>query len=164
VIVLFTDGASNGVPGFYDASGAAKRLRTYDFPKNSPDPDNQTWNNPTIQGLDDTETGVAAPSHSVTPPNWNARVTLAAVPKLPLSSAHTHHQSPGISDVVFPADGALTVNGVTQSSIRGLRERGSDGRYPAQIFNINNAARNLLEIIANEARADDDGDTRSGST
>ena len=48
VIVLFTDGASNSVPGAYDASGMAKGLRSYDFPKNLPDPDGQTWNNPTI--------------------------------------------------------------------------------------------------------------------
>ena len=31
-------------------------------------------------------------------------------------------------------------------------------RYPAQICNINNAARNLVEIIANAARADTGGD------
>ena len=34
------------------------------------------------------------------------------------------------------------------------------GRYPAEVFNINNAARNLVEIIANEARSDDAGDYR----
>ena len=34
------------------------------------------------------------------------------------------------------------------------------GRYPSQIFNINNAARNLVEIIANEARNDTSGDYR----
>ena len=61
VIVLFTDGASNSVPGFYDvAPGVARGLRTYDFPKNLPDPDSQTWNNPTIQGLYDTDTGVVS--------------------------------------------------------------------------------------------------------
>ena len=32
------------------------------------------------------------------------------------------------------------------------------GRYPAEVFNINNAARNLVEIIANEARSDTGGD------
>jgi hypothetical protein len=32
------------------------------------------------------------------------------------------------------------------------------GRYPADIFNINNAARNLVEIIADAARADTSGD------
>ena len=52
VIVLFTDGASNGVPGIWDG-GAAKTLRTFDFPKFFPDPDNQTHNNPTIAGFFD---------------------------------------------------------------------------------------------------------------
>ena len=43
VIVLFTDGASNSVPGLYDvAPGSAKGLRTADFPKIFPIPDNQT--------------------------------------------------------------------------------------------------------------------------
>jgi hypothetical protein len=51
------------------------------------------------------------------------------------------------------------VNGVAQSTRRGLRHwNAAAGRFPAQIFNINNAARNLVEIIANEAREDDDGD------
>ena len=63
VIVLFTDGASNSVPGIYEAApGVAKGLRTYDFPKNLPDPDGQTWNNPTITGMYDTDTGVAGPA------------------------------------------------------------------------------------------------------
>ena len=46
---------------------------------------------------------------------------------------------------------ALTVNGAAQSTRRGLRDL-TAGRYPAQVFNINNAARNLVEIIANAAR------------
>jgi hypothetical protein len=33
------------------------------------------------------------------------------------------------------------------------------GKFPSQVFNINNAARNLVEIIANEAR-NDNGDYR----
>jgi Flp pilus assembly protein TadG len=159
VIVLFTDGASNSVPGIYEASpGAAKGLRTYDFPKNAPDPDNQTHNSPTIQGLYDTETGAAAPNLSLTPANWNQPNTIPQVPQLPLASAHTHHRSVGIP-TSFPLQTAnLSVRGVPQSNIRGLRQRAANGRYPAQVFNINNAARNLLEIIANEARNDDDGD------
>ncbi len=28
------------------------------------------------------------------------------------------------------------------------------GRYPADVWNINNSARNILEIIANQARND----------
>jgi Flp pilus assembly protein TadG len=158
VLVLFTDGASNSVPGFYDASGKAKGLRTFDFPKNAPDPDGQTWNTPTIQGLYDTDTGASSPSYTTTPPNWNSTNTLAQVAQLPLTSAHTHHRSNGIP-TSFPLQSpALTVNGVAQSNIRGLRHQAGNGRYPAQIFNINNAARNLLEIIAHEARQDDDGD------
>ena len=57
VIVLFTDGASNSVPGNYDAApGLGRALRTFDFPKCSPDPDGQTWDNPQITGLYDTST------------------------------------------------------------------------------------------------------------
>src|SRR4030095_15543287 len=36
IIVLFTDGASNGVPGDY-GGGVAKTLRTWHFPKRLPD-------------------------------------------------------------------------------------------------------------------------------
>jgi Flp pilus assembly protein TadG len=163
VIVLFTDGASNSVPGFYEAApGVAKGLRTYDFPKNSPDPDNQTWNNPTIAGLYDTQTGQAGTTnYSVTVANWNATTTLPQVPFLPLQSAHAHHRSSGIP-TSFPLQShEIRVNGSAQSSVRGLRQQNpATGRYPAQVFNINNAARNLLEIIADAARSDNDGDYR----
>jgi Flp pilus assembly protein TadG len=158
VIVLFTDGASNSVPGMYDASGNAKGLRTFDFPKNAPDPDNQTHNNPTIQGLYDTETGTSGPSYNLTPGHWNQPNTIPQVPQLPLASTHTHHRSAGIPTSFPLQTNALTVRGTPQSGIRGLRQQAANGRYPAQIFNINNAARNLLEIIANAARSDDDGD------
>jgi Mg-chelatase subunit ChlD len=161
VIVLFTDGASNSVPGFYDSATVAKGLRTYDFPKNFPDPDNQTWNNPQITGLYDTESGATGPAYSKTIPHWNdsgPTAVLPAVALLPLASAHTHHRSPGIPTSFPLQTSALTVNGTAQNLARGLRNQDlATGRYPAEVFNINNAARNLLEIIANEAR-DDDGD------
>ena len=162
VIVLFTDGASNSVPGFYDVlPGQARGLRTSDFPKNYPDPDNQTWNAPAIAGLMDTETGATSPSHTITPPDWNSNLTIPQIAFLPLTSAHTHRRSAGIP-TSFPLQSAsLRVNGAAQSSVRGLRQRNpTTGRYPAQVFNINNASRNLIEIIANEARNDDDGDYR----
>ena len=42
--------------------------------------------------------------------------------------------------------------------MRPLRNKNTaNNRYPAEVWNINNAARNLLEIIANAAR-NDDGD------
>ena len=49
----------------------------------------------------------------------------------------------------------LKVDGSAQSSVRGLRNVNvGTGRYPAEVFNVNNAARNLVEIIANAARSD----------
>src|SRR3954452_5326028 len=50
VIVLFTDGASNSVPGDY-GTGNGYGLRTYDFPQNAGDTHGQTWNSPHITGL-----------------------------------------------------------------------------------------------------------------
>ena len=164
VIVLFTDGASNSVPGFYDSATVAKGLRTYDFPKNLPDPDGQTWNNPTIQGLYDTDTGNASPAIGLTPSNWNNTCAVAnscltgSAAFLPLLSAHTHSRSSGIPTSFPLQSGTLRVNGAAQNSIRGLRNKnGGTNRYPAEVFNINNAARNLLEIIADAAR-NDNGD------
>ena len=155
VIVLFTDGASNSVPGDFPASpGVAKGLRTYDFPKNVPDPDNQTWDNPRIVGMFHTETGARSPSYSKTVP-WNSTQTLTQVPHLPPMSWHEHHRSAGIPTSSPLQTASLTVNGSTQSSTRGLRNWDAGaGRYPAEVFNVNNAARNLLEIIADAARSD----------
>ncbi len=165
VIVLFTDGASNGVPGNFAPAtnaGVASTLRTFDFPKNFPDPDGQTWDNPQIAGLYDTETGAHLKKNtpnSVTVTRWSDPTTLSEVPYLPLASWHTHKRSAGIP-TSFPLETTtLTVNGLSQKSRRGLHKWDSaKGRYPADVFNINNAARNLVETIANEARADDDGD------
>ena len=72
VIVLFTDGSGNVLPGFMDASGIAKGVFTADFPKVLPDPTNATTNTPAIQGLFQTETGAQSPSWSFTPPSWNS--------------------------------------------------------------------------------------------
>ncbi len=161
VMVLFTDGASNSVPGYYDAAPTVtKGLRTADFPKNSPDPDNQTWMNPAIAGLYDTETGAAgSTNYSLTTSNWNSTQTLAQVPWLPLQATISQHRSAGIR-TTFPLQSPnIYVNGVRQDQRRGLRQQNvATGRYPAQVFNVNNAARNLVEFIANEARNDDDGD------
>jgi Flp pilus assembly protein TadG len=157
IIVLFTDGASNGVPGDYDGTGTAKSLRTWDFPHQAVDPDSQTWDNPHIDGLYDTQTGAASPAVSVTLP-WNSPLT-GAVPFLPVQTWHTHRRSAGIP-TQFPLQSAtLTVNGVRQNAARPLRDfDAAAGKYPAQVFNINNTARNVLEIIANEARNDAGGD------
>jgi hypothetical protein len=182
VIVLFTDGASNGVPGKYDADpGTARSIRTWDFPLRSPDPDLQTHNDPHIDGLYDTDTGInvmptcgcAYPSRTVSywdnstyPTDFLQKTTTPTLPtvhSLPanVKSWHTHHRSNGIPTEFPLLTNTLTVNGVAQSTKRPLRHFGLNipGRYPAEVFNINNAARNLVEIIANEARSDS-GDYR----
>jgi Mg-chelatase subunit ChlD len=166
VLVLFTDGASNSVPGFYDSATVAKGIRTYDFRKNFPDPDGQTWNDPQINGLYDTETGVQTilPSVTVDVRDWNSlasRATMAGVAQyLPVGtlSAHTHHRSSGIPTSFPLQTPTLNVNGTRQDLMRPLRNKNlTNNRFPAEVWNINNAARNLLEIIANATR-NDDGD------
>jgi hypothetical protein len=161
VIVLFTDGASNAVDGIFDASGTSKALRSWDFPKNWPDPDSQTWDNPQIDGLYDPQTGNPSPSVTLRPANWNnfgPGNIIASVPDLPLTTTHQHHRSPGIPTAFPLQSSTLRVNGAAQDTVRGLRHKnGGTGKYPAEIFNINNAARNVLEIIADQAR-NDNGD------
>ena len=47
------------------------------------------------------------------------------------------------------------VNGMPQNSRRPLRNfNAGANRFPAEVWNINNAARNLVEIIADQARND----------
>jgi hypothetical protein len=79
---------------------------------------------------------------------------------MPFTSAQTHHRSAGIP-TAFPWEvNTIKVDGVPQNATRGLRNLdGATGRFPSQIWNLNNAARNLVEIIANEAR-NDNGDYR----
>jgi Flp pilus assembly protein TadG len=160
IIVLFTDGASNGVPGKFDNSGIAKTLKTADFPYVFPDPDGQTHQNPNLGGFYDTGiSGNSAPSPnvSVTPLLWSDPTTLPApYDVLPLKSWHQHFSSGGIPTGFFLQTNLLTVNGVAQNSLtrRGLRNPVSPGVYPADVWNTNNAARNLLEIISDAARSD----------
>jgi Flp pilus assembly protein TadG len=161
VIVLFTDGASNGVPADWDGTGTtARSLRTFDFPKNANDPDNQTWDNPMISGMYNTQTGAANPAVSQAFP-WNSTSTLTSPPYvqyLPTGTWQQHKRSAGIPTTFPLQTNLLNVNGVPQQNIRGLRNFNTAvGKYPADVHNINNAARNVLEIIASSAR-NDDGD------
>jgi von Willebrand factor type A domain/Putative Flp pilus-assembly TadE/G-like len=160
VIVLFTDGASNSVPGDYPlGAGLPRALRTWDFPDNGADPDNQTHANPHIDGLYHTQTGAASPAVTLTTA-WNSTQTIPTVPFLPVTSWHGFHRSSGIPTSFPLQTNALMVDGMAQNARRGLRNFNAvQGRYPAEVWNINNAARNLIEIIANEAR-NDDGDYR----
>ena len=163
VIVLFTDGSGNVVPGLWDTSGTAKGLFNSDFPDRN-DPDNITTNSPTIQGLYDTGTGTAGPSGSQAVANWNNTTTWSGARWMPGTgstpmSSHQHHRSSGITTSFPLLTNALNVNGMAQSSRRPLRNfNTTQNRFPAEVFNIRNAATNLTEIIANAVRSDNSGD------
>ena len=159
VIVLFTDGASNSVPADYPAAaGQPRALRTWDFPDNGADPDSQTHANPHIDGLYHAQTGVASPSYTLTT-FWNSTATIPQVPFLPVTSKHFFHRSAGIPDNFPLQTNTIKVDGQPQNARRGLRNFNvAQNKYPAEVWNINNAARNLLEIIANQARNDTGGD------
>jgi Flp pilus assembly protein TadG len=160
VIVLFTDGASNSVPGDY-GTGDGYGLRTYDFPQNAGDTHSQTWDLPHLAGLYETNFGTQPTGMGIDIQlPWNSFATPFDTkntwPKyLPATSSHKYHISTGIP-TTFPLEtSALTVNGVPQVTARGLRHYDNVAhRYPAEIYNVNNAARNLVEIIANAARSD----------
>jgi hypothetical protein len=156
VIVLFTDGASNSVPGAYDSTTVAKGLRTYDFPQNAGDTHGQTWDSPHITGLYDTQTGNQSPGFDFAVA-WNSHTVPSGIPAaaqvLPAMSFQSHHRSAGIPTAFPLQTNALNVDGLPQSTARGLRDF-SGGRYPSEVWNINNAARNLVEIVANAARSD----------
>ncbi len=95
VIVLFTDGASNSVPGIYEAApGQPRGLRTYDFPKSFPDPDGQTWDKPTIVGMYDTQGGAQNP---VLPPLIGELERLGARRRPRRGSTTAAHELPRLS-------------------------------------------------------------------
>jgi Flp pilus assembly protein TadG len=160
VIVLFTDGASNSLPALWDSPSVAKGLRTYDFPQNAGDTHTQTHNLPHMVGMFETESGVQTNSFDFSIA-WDDRsIPPTALPTwarwLPPNSTHTHHRSSGIPTSFPLQTSALKVDGVPQATARGLRDL-TAGKYPSQVWNINNAARNLVEIIADAAR-NDNGD------
>jgi Flp pilus assembly protein TadG len=171
VIVLFTDGSANGVPGNWDGTGASKSVSTSDFPRRLPDPDGITTNNPAIQGLYDAENGNQSPNLTMCGQNYTGtsvdRVGTACPPSgaltamswLPLASLHTHNRSSGIPTSFPFQTSALNVDGTPQTAARGLMDWNAGvGRYPAHARNIRNAATNLVEIIADAARSDSTGD------
>ena len=134
VIVLFTDGASNSVPGLYDvAPGSAKGLRTADFPKNYPDPDNQTHDHPGDRGplrhADRDSSEPAQLQHQRAPPLvQHDDAAAGAVPAA--QSFHAHRRSAGIPSSFPLQSPTLTVKGVAQSIKRGLRNRKPNRRTP----------------------------------
>jgi Flp pilus assembly protein TadG len=173
IIVLFTDGASNSVPAQWATApaGTSRGLRTWDFPDGTcADPDSQTHNNPWIDGLYLTQQGATTPppdpAQSYRPTHWDNHTlspnnsVVAAVPLMPqnLLSFHAERRSGGIPTTFPMRSNTLRVDGIAQSAARDFRDQTAAGRFPAHVRNINNAARNLVEIIADAARSDTGGD------
>jgi Flp pilus assembly protein TadG len=179
VIVLFTDGASNSVPGIWAGSGQSRGYRTWDFPDNGADPDGQTHANPPMDGTYDTTShtaganptmGYPTTTQSAFYPNtgcntvspsgcWSSTQVNPRVPWMPLDAFIANARSGGMPNNFPFQSNTLQVAGASQQSRRGLRNfNGAQNRYPADIWNVNNAARNLVEIIAERARADATGD------
>ena len=115
VIVLFTDGSANGVPGLWDGSGFSKSVSTSDFPHGSPDPGNITTDNPVIQGLYNAQTGVRNPSYSK-PDNNYFDGSASASMRAPANSTHSYHRSAGIPTSFPFQSNTLRVDGGAQSS------------------------------------------------
>ena len=165
IIVLFTDGCSNSVPYTWGGTATATGLRTYDFPQNAGDTFGQTWNYPHVTGLYDTQSGNSSvgigvdglwSAHAV-PTNLNGGIAVPAYAQwMPAMSFHSYHRSTGIPTAFPLQTNLLNVNGVPQDVARKLRDPVA-GKFPSQIWNINNASRNLVEIVADAAR-NDNGD------
>jgi hypothetical protein len=163
VIVLFTDGSGNVVPGLWDTSGTAKGLFTSDFPTGTI----RTTSPRTARQFRDSMTPPREqPVHREArrSPTGTTRRRGPGARWMPgtgatPASSHQHHRS-GAIPTSFPLlTNTLSVNGMAQSSRRPLRNfNTTQNRFPAEVFNIRNAATNLTEIIANAARSDNSGD------
>ncbi len=162
IIVLFTDGAANGVPAKWGGTGTiATSARTADFPYRG---DPSTWDNPPVSGTIQDNSAVGgsnAYNFSVSSSAASPQAILPGIPvavqHMPNTSWHTQHSSSGIPTGFPMVSNSLTVNGVSQSTRRSVITDGT-GQYPTTLWNVNNAARNLLEIIADAARTDTGGD------
>ncbi|HXI31787.1 MAG TPA: VWA domain-containing protein, partial [Vicinamibacterales bacterium] len=174
IIVLFTDGASNGVPAAWKPSlGFATAVRTSDFPHIAGETANQTHDDPTVSGLSSTssQAGTLSPAvaaNSPTSPNPINVITSPSTAQtitppapydyMPPTTWHSQHRSTGIP-VNFPFfDNSLKVDGTVQGTARSMIVDPTNGKYKTSIWNVNNAARNVLEIVANAARNDAGGD------
>ncbi|HVQ12074.1 MAG TPA: hypothetical protein VMS40_00710, partial [Vicinamibacterales bacterium] len=112
-----------------------------------------------IQGLYNAETGVRNPSYSKPGTNYMDGSVQASMAWLPNNSTHSYHRSAGIPTSFPFQSNTLQVDRGAQSSRRGLLNYNSaQGKYPAHVRNIRNAATNLVEIIADAARRDTSGD------
>lgn len=166
-VVLFSDGAPNGFPALFPTV-------SINCPGNSPQGGNRLppgvtgtmissdvapGNNADVEGLWDTYNTGSNVKHIWTPtqglwssPTNNVFTTInACIPWIPASSTHTPQQGTAVG---IPTTFPLFQAGLAAQ--RGLINPVS-GLWPNHVQNANNAARNLVEIIANQIRSDTTG-------
>jgi len=153
VIVLFTDGSPNSWSGNFTvapgSSAAQGVINTNDFPAQG----GNSTNTPQMFGLTQT---LGTPSNPANQSLWSGQSTASSnidlswtgTPRidfpLPTQSFHPTPSSAGIP---------TQFNLVDSSLVGGDRPVGT----APTVRNMNNAARNLVEIIANQARSDTSG-------
>jgi Flp pilus assembly protein TadG len=161
IIVLFTDGAPNGVPGQYEvedtrgnSSTVIGSLASNDFPQVPTGASSTDF--PEVAALyringtpnDPSDDAVVSPFIR----GGSKGSAAERLPYLPATSLHPQHVSASI-----PTTFQLFEPGIPgQRVLSGLDKNG----YPAHVLNANNAARNLTETIAYNARKDRSGAER----
>jgi Flp pilus assembly protein TadG len=164
VLVLFTDGCANGVPGNYTglgSTGAGIPATSSVLATN----DDGTG----MFGLTDTLT-FAQTSFYTTQAynnltslntnfpggnNWAVYqgITLRGLRYMPIGTTHGGRRSATVPAFFPMQTNAINVDGAPQSAVRGLDATYGDAtKWEANRRNVNNAARNLVEIISNDAR------------
>jgi len=164
IIVLFTDGSPNAISGDFNVSnggGFVPRtgtLYTGDFPEYIINGSRTGSNNPEVTGLRETYGTVSDQSLRWVSPtsssyssgqNVNIQIVNQKIPELPTRSNHPQHASAGIPF-------AFNLYDPTLPGQRPLIDPVGVG-YKNHVQNANNAARNLLESIANAAKSDTSG-------
>ncbi|MFN8007421.1 MAG: VWA domain-containing protein [Terriglobia bacterium] len=164
IIVFFTDGSPNSFPGTFNVQSSpgvfvsrTGVLFTGDYPNLG----SSSTNTPTVTGLYQTYGTYAAQSQQFVAPTDNTYTSGnssspytspldSKIPWIPLMSTHSNHVSSGIPTSFVLYDPTLA----GQRQLIGQTVNG----YPDHVRNANNAARNLLETVANAAKADTTGD------
>jgi hypothetical protein len=177
VVVLFTDGTPNGFPAAFTGvagncgAGSCNNPKPACVPGGTPKNVTGTLvsddypavtgggtNTPEVQGLLTTNgnnagTFVAGTDCRFSSGNFFLRTTVnPGIPTIPAQSTHT----PGSGSGTIPRNFLLydATLGPSQRQLIGTAP------YPNNVQNANNAARNLMEIVANAIRADTTGLTR----
>jgi Flp pilus assembly protein TadG len=169
VIVLFTDGCANGVPAKYNLSGnnvtvpnTAGVLATNDNGSGMFGLTNPLLVNPAAPFPQMSPYYTSGGGFSFSGYSGHYLTGLRYMPKLTTHGGGISGNSrSGLVPTSFPMQShTVLVEGSPQDTVRGLDAAGGDTtRWEANPRNVNNAARNLLEIMAAQARSSYAGNT-----